>query len=336
MESVEEGNPEQREPSAEPEAAGAADDAADDGTAAGSSDEELAQTPAGRRALLVAALEARSKALAERAQAERGSHSSVDAVFEMVDRDVEVGGGIIAGALAYRMFIWLLPFALVLVAGFGLLSQAASDTPQQAARKLGLAGVVSNSVASTAGGANRWYALLIGIPILLVATRSVLRVLIGAHRLVWADVRAAAPKPTVGSTFLFLFLILCFFAASLLSTFVRERASGVGLLATVLTVVPFVVIWLVLSAGLPHRGASWVGLVPGAVLFGVGIELFHLGTVYLLAPWLESKQGTYGALGVASALLVGLFIASRIVVLSAVVNATLWERRQRAGSPAQL
>jgi uncharacterized BrkB/YihY/UPF0761 family membrane protein len=331
VESVEESNPEQREPSAEPEAAGAADGDASRGT----SEEELAQTPAGRRALMVAALEARSKALSERAQAERGSHSSVDAVFEMVDRDVEVGGGIIAGALAYRMFIWLLPFALVLVAGFGLLSQAASDTPQQAARTMGLAGIVSHSVASTAGGANRWYALLIGIPILLVATRSVLRVLIGAHRLVWADVRAAAPKPTVGSTFLFLCLILCFFAASVFATFVRERASGIGLIASVLTVVPFIVIWLVLSAGLPHRGACSLELVPGAVLFGVGIELFHLGTVYLLAPWLESKQGTYGALGVASALLVGLYIASRIVVLSAVVNATLWERRQRARSTAQ-
>ena len=38
----------------------------------------------------------------------------------MADRDADVGGGIIAGALAYRLFIWLLPFALVLVAGLGL------------------------------------------------------------------------------------------------------------------------------------------------------------------------------------------------------------------------
>ena len=37
----------------------------------------------------------------------------------MVERDSEVGGGIIAGALAYRLFIWLLPLALVAVAGLG-------------------------------------------------------------------------------------------------------------------------------------------------------------------------------------------------------------------------
>jgi hypothetical protein len=63
---------------------------------------------------------ANAERLAERAQAERGRHRSVDAVFEMADRDSEVGGGIIAGALAYRLFIWLLPLALVAVAGLGI------------------------------------------------------------------------------------------------------------------------------------------------------------------------------------------------------------------------
>ena len=41
----------------------------------------------------------------QRAQAEREHHSSLDAVFEIVDADVEVGGGIIAGALSFRLFL---------------------------------------------------------------------------------------------------------------------------------------------------------------------------------------------------------------------------------------
>jgi hypothetical protein len=58
------------------------------------------------------ALQARMDRLSERAQEERGRHGWLDATFEVVDRDGEVAGGIIAGALAYRLFIWLLPLGL--------------------------------------------------------------------------------------------------------------------------------------------------------------------------------------------------------------------------------
>ena len=97
-------------------------------------------------------MQARVRELAERAQVERERHESVDVVFEMVDRDVETGGGIIAGALAYRLFIWLLPALLVAVAGLGFAADAASESPQEAARSVGLAGLVTSSVASAANG----------------------------------------------------------------------------------------------------------------------------------------------------------------------------------------
>jgi uncharacterized BrkB/YihY/UPF0761 family membrane protein len=49
--------------------------------------------------------------------------------------------------------------------------------------------------------------------------------------------------------------------------------------------------------------------------------------VYAITPWAIAKQGTYGALGAAAALLVTLYLISRLIVGAAVVNATLWERR---------
>ena len=64
-----------------------------------------------------AEVKARLGRLVERAQAERQRHESVDVLFDMADRDLEAGGGIIAGALAYRLFLWLLPVALVSVGG---------------------------------------------------------------------------------------------------------------------------------------------------------------------------------------------------------------------------
>ena len=95
--------------------------------------------------------------------------------------------------------------------------------------------------------------------------------------------------------------------------------------------VPTAGIWLLITLRLPHRAASWKALVPGAVLGAVGLELIHVFTAYVLAPYATAKEGTYGALGAAAALLLGLFVVSRLVVASAVLNATLWERRNEAG-----
>jgi membrane protein len=272
-------------------------------------------------------LRARGELLAERAETERKLHRSVDATFQMIDRDVELGGGIIAGALAYRLFIWLLPLALVLVAGLGFAAEAAEETPKEAAEDLGLGGLVSNSIASAAKGSGRWYALLIGIPVLIYATRGVLRVLIGAHRLLWTDVRIRAPRPTLFASIRLLVLLLGFYIAGVLASAIRARSPGVGVLATALAILPFAGLWLLISLRLPHRDAPWTALIPGALLFGLGVQAFNVFTAYILTPWALSKQGTYGALGLAAALLLSLFLISRLIVAAAVLNATLWERR---------
>jgi uncharacterized BrkB/YihY/UPF0761 family membrane protein len=274
-----------------------------------------------------AARRADAQRLEERAQHERTQHQTVDAVFDMVDRDGEVGGGIIAGALAYRLFIWLLPLALVAVAGLGIAASAASESPEEAATNVGLEALVTGSIANAAESPNRWYALLVGIPLLVWATRSMLRVLIGSHRLVWTDVRARAPKPTVRASVRLLLLLLCFPIVSDAASLLRDWSPGAGIVGNLIALVPFAGLWLLVSMRLPHLDAPWQALLPGALAFAIGLELFHVATIYFIAPYAEAKQGTYGTLGAAAALLVGLFIISRLVVAAAVLNATLWERR---------
>ena len=276
-----------------------------------------------------ASIRSDAERLSQRAQAERGRHSSVDAVFEMAERDAEVGGGIIAGALAYRLFIWLLPLALVAVAGLGFAAEASHESPEEAAESVGLEGLISSSIANAADSPKRWYALGIGIPILVWATIGLLRVLIGAHRLVWTDVRATAPRAKLVPSLRLLVLLLCFGFVSAVASALRAWSSGPGLLATLLTLLFYAGLWLLVSVRLPHRETDWTALIPGAVVFGLGLELLHVVLAYVIAPWALAKQGTYGALGVAAALLFGLFLISRLVVGAAVVNATLWERRAR-------
>jgi uncharacterized BrkB/YihY/UPF0761 family membrane protein len=282
-----------------------------------------------RARLWAATMQARAERLSERAQEERGRHRSVDVFFEMVDRDSEAGGGIIAGALAYRFFIWLLPLALVCVAGLGIAADAADETPESAAKTLGLAGLVSNSVASAAEGSRRWYALVVGIPILLYVTRGVLRALIGAHRLLWADVRAAAPRPTWLASLRLLVLILGFGVVSALASAVRAWSPAPGVLVTLVVVLPYAALWLLISVRLPHRDAGWTALIPGAFLVGLGVEVLQLVSAYVIGPYALAKQGTYGALGIAAVLLFALYLVSRLITTAADLNATLWERRAR-------
>jgi uncharacterized BrkB/YihY/UPF0761 family membrane protein len=281
----------------------------------------------------IAILEARARAVADRANRERSRHGSVDAAFAMVDRDSEVAGGIIAGALAFRLFIWLLPFALVAVAGLGVASRAAAESPQAAAKTLGLTGLVSHSVATAAKSGNRWYALAIGIPVLIYATRSVLRVLIGCHRLVWGDLRVDTPKPKLVATLQLLALILCYYGITGIASWERTRSGGLGLLVTLAVTLGYAGLWFLVSLRLPHHGAPWTALVPGALVLGVCAEMLQLVAVYLIAPYSLEKQGTYGALGLAAGLMLGLFLASRAMVGAAVVNATLWERKTARQKP---
>src|SRR4051812_36885259 len=159
----------------------------------------MADEAAGRRARLrqrQEAVRARMDSLSERAQTERSRRGWVDATFEMADRDVEVAGGIIAGAIAYRFFFWLLPAGLVFVGGLGVVADMTSRSPKSVGSTMGIGGIVSSSLKSASNSHSAWYALIVGVPLLLYATRSVLRVLIGTHRLVWGEIEAARPKPT--------------------------------------------------------------------------------------------------------------------------------------------
>jgi membrane protein len=253
-------------------------------------------------------------------------------VYVLVERDGDVGGGIMSGALAYRIFIWLLPFGLVVVGGIGLVASVAEESAEDAARSVGISGIVAHSVAEASRGSSRWYALAIGIPVLLWATRSLLRALLVVHRLVWGDLRQVVPKPKAGATLRLLGLLIAYFAVRELARWIGSSTGSV-VLSVLVGFAGVFAWWLVLSWRLPHRDAPWPALVPGAVVMAVGLELLSVVSVFLIAPRVESSQSAYGALGVAATLLFGLYIVSRLVVASAVLNATAWDRR-RAARPA--
>jgi uncharacterized BrkB/YihY/UPF0761 family membrane protein len=92
--------------------------------------------------------------------------------------------------------------------------------------------------------------------------------------------------------------------------------------------------WLLVSLRLPHRQTRVYNLIPGALVVGVGLQLVTGVGTYLIATRVEQSQSTYGALGLATTLLLSLYLVSRLVVASAVINAAIWVRRVEGRPPA--
>jgi hypothetical protein len=67
--------------------------------------------------------------------------------------------------------------------------------------------------------------------------------------------------------------------------------------------------------------------------FGLGLLFVNVFNVYVTTRLVKGRADTYGALGIAAALLFSVVLVGRAMILSAEVNALLDERgRRRSGS----
>src|SRR4029078_2134371 len=95
----------------------------------------------------------------------RGNLPGAAPVLEALERETTAGGTLIAGGLAYRLFLWLLPFALVVaaVASFwqGEIKGAGKDVGLTGSAAQSMSQVIANSAH------DRWYFLVLGLYFLL-------------------------------------------------------------------------------------------------------------------------------------------------------------------------
>src|SRR5689334_14015755 len=124
----------------------------------------------------------RLRASAEHA---RSSHASFEIGLSVFESDAAIGGGLLAGALAYRLFVLLLPLVLLLVTGLGLYAGAADESPSKVAEEAGLHGLIASHVADTASSPARWIFFLVMIPAVLYALTKLYRAVAIVHALAW-------------------------------------------------------------------------------------------------------------------------------------------------------
>jgi uncharacterized BrkB/YihY/UPF0761 family membrane protein len=288
--------------------------------------DEQAASDAGRIARArrsAAELETRARKEFDRA---REQHATVRLAVQAFESDRRRAGGLLAGGLAYRIFLWQIPLALFLVSAFGLATELSGDDPADLARKTGmtaaLAGAISQAVAASQSA--RWWLLILGAFLTVWAGRGVYRGVRLVSELAW-DTRAPRGSSLKGSLAITGFGVL----AVALQAFLPKISETLGLPAVVrfalglilATSLAFAVLRL-----LPRADVPWTSILPGAVLIGVGIRLLGLAASTYFAYRLDHSSDLYGALGLAVVMMLFLFLVARLFVAAQFLNSTLHRR----------
>ncbi len=282
-----------------------------------------------KRGLLTWYRTSRDRGLAawDRVQAARPRYRTLDTAFHVMDRDTATAGSLLAGAIAYRLFLWLLPAALVAYAGLGFAAASSNSTAVDAAHAAGIRQFTEETITKAAADAqrSRWVALIVGVVLLYMASGHLLKALRTASFLAW-QTPIVRRRITSKATLTVIAFGAAAAAASAGGAALRRHAGPLGVLGLVVVVAAWAALWWLASLLLPHGQATPLHLVPGALLFGVGMEILYAVTVVYFSHKITSASELYGALGAGATLLLWLFLFARLVIAAAVLNAVLWEQ----------
>ncbi len=238
-------------------------------------------------------------------------------VVQAFESDRRRAGGLLAGGLAYKVFLWLIPLVLFLVSAFGLVVDLAGDDPAELARQTGMTAALASAIsqAVAASHSERWWLLVLGAFLTVWAGRGVYRGIRLVSELAW-DARAPKGNSLTGS---------------LAVVFPPKAFSALDAPAVIVFVVGLILasamsVWML--SLLPRADAPWPGVLPGGVMFGVGFRVLGLAASTYFAIRLDRTSDLYGALGVAIVMMLYLFVLARLFVAAQFLNATLYRRRK--------
>jgi uncharacterized BrkB/YihY/UPF0761 family membrane protein len=264
----------------------------------------------------------------ERLETERQRRPSVRVVWDFYRRDREFAGSLLAGGLAVKLFLWILPFSLAVIVLIGSLAEGLDRPPGELAQETGLttalAGIVADAV--EASGRAGVYLAVLAVVLVLWAGLGVARAVRLVSRLAWEVETVPRFNPLLAS------LAVVGFAVSLVGvTFVLRALQGGPLLTDLLALAfgsaVLAVILVVVFRALPHpEGVPWTAMVPGALLATAGILILRVVTIVYFSRRLDPANDLYGGLGLAAVFIVWLYIIARLLVAAISLNATVWAR----------
>lgn len=245
------------------------------------------------------------------------------------EHDRAVGGEIMAGAIAFRSFVFLLPLVLVIVLTLGIAADSTDGGAAEISKHAGVSGIAAQSVTQSArvSGGGRLLALFLGLIALYSTSIALARALRIAHALAWGA-EVAPMKRTWRAALVVTGAALAALAVMDIVARINKSSHAEALFVAGLAVLVYMGLWFGLSTLLPHRDAPWTALVPGSVLVGFGVLVLHVITVFYISRRISSSSALYGTLGGAIAILVWAYFVGRLLVSSAVLNASLYGERE--------
>jgi hypothetical protein len=242
---------------------------------------DYARSVEDKRASRRAKVAARKAEAAARLAELRGRAEEIpagSAALQALRSEHDAGGGLIAGGVAFRFFLWLVPFGLVVASIGSLWGEYDEAGLESAAREFGLGAAAAEAAAESlqTGERNAVIVLVIGFVSLAWFTLGVLRAANISYALAW---RLEVPKihRPLGAIALPNGMLVLAFAASVATAWLREQIVTTAVLGALIATVATTSIALYAMWLLPHRASHPFELLPGAVIVGVGHQYGHGG-----------------------------------------------------------
>jgi uncharacterized BrkB/YihY/UPF0761 family membrane protein len=240
-------------------------------------------------------------------------------------RDRRAAGSVMSSALAFRLFLFFLPLLLLTigVAGFASDIVDARSANRAAGISGGLAGQVSTAFHQP--GLTRWLAVLLGLWGVLVAGRSLSRVLHTASAAAWG--LPAGDRARLRAVGAVAGLVCTIGVIAILIGRVRESFGlGPATASFLPALLVYAIVWLGVSMFLPRATEDPGALLPGCVLVAFTLTVMHAVSELYLPDRLDHASRLYGAFGVTVVTLGWFFILGRAVIIAMVLNAAIYDR----------
>jgi uncharacterized BrkB/YihY/UPF0761 family membrane protein len=269
-----------------------------------------------------------------RAQAERATAriaalrervEIVDVGARVYERDKEAGGTLLGSALALRLFLFFVPFVLLVVGLAGVLGGPSDGST--VAENAGLGGTLANYIddAFAQSGNTPWIALAVGLFGVATTGWSLTRALVLSSALSWRmGGRQHTPIRAIG-------IVVGLIVSITLSAAIANRinqATGVAVTSVSLVGLTafYSVLWLLLLQALPRATTDPGASLPGAAFVALVIAALQAITQFYLPHQVDSSSQLYGLVGVLVAFLGWFFFIGRAIAFSFALNAVIYEQ----------